>query len=106
MDIELSGVGPDFRYNGFQPQTNSEPMVVKLEVTVWGTDDGKLLVQYLVGASIPVKVNVASGNYNITYKDSGLTGRVLVAYGEEVKLASINGKDCVLSITKYGKSKK
>jgi len=107
MDIQLSGVGPEFRYNGFQAQTNSEPVIVRLEATLSPSDEDKVMVQYIVGASIPIKVGVAAGgSYNVTYKDAALTGRVLVTYGEEVKLASINGKDCILSVTKYGKSKK
>jgi hypothetical protein len=107
INIQLSGVGPEFHYHGFQPQTNSEPMIVKLEATLSSADEGKLLVQYLVGASIPVQIGfVAGGGRATQYKDSALTGRVLVAYGEEVKLASINGKDCVLTVTKYGGSKK
>jgi len=107
MDIQLSGVGPEFRYNGFQSQTNYPPTIVKLEATLSATDEGKLLVQYIIGASIPIKVGaVPGGGYNFEYKETAMSGRVLVAYGEEVKLASINGKDCILSVTKYGKSKK
>lgn len=107
MDIQLSGVGPEFRYNGFQPQTNSPPLIVRFEATLSANDEGRVMVQYVVGASTPVKVGfVAGGNYNIEYKETGMTGRVVVTYGEEVKIASINGKDCILSVTKYSKSKK
>ncbi len=93
-DIQLSGIGPRFTSNTADPSTS-------FDCTLETTNDGKLLLSYSFGASVPIK----SGG-NTQYKNVGFQGRVAVAYCEDVKIASVNGKDLVLTVTRYGKPKK
>lgn len=94
-DIQLSGVGPEFRCN------IAEPVITKFECSLQTTGDGKLFLSYVFGASVPQK----SGG-NVQYRDVAFQGRVAAAYGEDIKIATVNGKDFVLTVTKYAKAKK
>jgi hypothetical protein len=92
LEIQLSGVGPRFACNLADPPT-------RFQATLETTGDGKLVLSYIVGASIPIKVTGGS-----SFRDFALEGRVAVAYGEEIKIATLNGKGFVLTVTKYAKS--
>jgi len=52
--------------------------------------------------SIPVKTVPDTAQY----KDFAIQGRVAVAYGEDIKIATIHGKDLVVAVSKYAKPKK
>ena len=94
LDIQLSGAGPQFACSIGDPPT-------KFQATLETTGDGKLVLSYTVGASIQSKVTGGSA-----FRDFVLQGRVAVTYGEDIKIATIHGKDFVLTVSKYTKSKK
>jgi len=84
VDFQLSGVGPMFTCNVADPST-------RFQGNLSTTDDGKLTLEYSMGVSVPVKTVPNT----VQYKDFGIQGRVAVSYGEEIKIATVNGKDLV-----------
>lgn len=94
-DIQLSGVGPQFRCN------IAEPVPTRFECSLQTTGDGKLFLSYVFGASVPQK----SGG-NVQYRDVTFEGRVAAAYGEDIRIATVDGKEYVLTVTKYAKAGK
>jgi hypothetical protein len=102
FDVQLTGVGPNFNYTGHQLLSDLPPLISRFGFTIAPASSGKIVVMYVIGASVPFKV----GSTN-EYKDTAISGTVLVAYGEEIKLGTVNGKDVVfLNITKSSPPKK
>lgn len=95
VDFQLSGVGPVFTCNIADPST-------RFKGDLSTTSDGKLILEYALGVSVPVKVEPNG----VQYKDFAIQGRVAVAYGEEIKIATVKGKDLIVAVTKYVKPKK
>src|ERR1035437_10732498 len=50
LDIQLSGVGPQFACNLADPP-------IKFQGTLETTSDGNLVLSYVVGASLPIKTS-------------------------------------------------
>ena len=94
LDIQLSGAGPQFSCNLGDPPT-------KFQAALETTGDGKLVLSYVVAASSPSKS--AGGTQ---FRDFALSGRVAVTYGEDIKIATIHGKDFFLTVSKYAKAKR
>lgn len=90
LDIQLSGIGPRFFYKSLDSQT-------VFEGTLSRDNDGKLVLDYAIGAQVLVKVGV---------REFALQGKAIIEYGKRFKIGTINGNDFILIVTKYADSKK
>ncbi|OFW86392.1 MAG: hypothetical protein A2794_01450 [Alphaproteobacteria bacterium RIFCSPHIGHO2_01_FULL_40_8] len=91
LDIKLSGIGPRFLYSA--PDSSAI-----FEGTLSRDNDGKLVLDYGIGARVPVKV----GN-STELREFGLQGRAIIEYGKVFEIGTVNGNDFILTVTKYGK---
>ena len=87
LDIQLSGIGPQFFYKSLDSQT-------VFEGTLSRDNDGKLVLDYAIGAQVLVKVGV---------REFALQGKAIIEYGKKFKIGTINGNDFIITVTKYGK---
>ncbi len=71
------------------------------QATLSKGNDDKIGLEYSLGYAVPVK----RGNA-VEMRSFSLQGRAVVAYGEAITIATINGKDFILTVTKYAKTKK
>ena len=89
LDIQLSGIGPQFLYKAPDSSAIFEGMLSR-------DNDGKLILDYAIGAQVPVKV----GN-STELREFALRGKAIIAYDKEFKIGTINGNDFILTVTKY-----
>ena len=87
LDIQLSGIGPQFFYKSLDSQT-------VFEGTLSRDNDGKLVLDYAIGAQVLVKVGV---------REFALQGKAIIEYGKKFKIGTIKGNDFIITVTKYGK---
>lgn len=98
VDIQVSGIGPEYSC------VTAEP-AARFQCSLKTTSDSSVTLIYNLGVTVPVKTPGTAPS-GVQYKDFGLQGRVAVTYGEEIRIATINGRDFVLTVTKYAKGSK
>ncbi len=107
LDIEMSGVGPefmsDFAGNKPNPDDSLPAPIFTIQASVLKVASG-YKVNYAVGARVAVTTTASSNSSqgvvsaNIQFRDLMVTGTVIVTPGKPLVISKINGKELTLEI--------
>lgn len=99
LDMRLTGAGPDFRCSLAEP-------ALRINYRLEQGPDAKYILTHDIKMQVPVAVAgptvpTAEGRparVACQFTDIGIMGRVIIKLDEEIRIATINGKDLVLAI--------
>lgn len=105
VEVRLTGAGPHFMCALADP-------AMRVEYRLEQAPAAKYVLSYDIKMQVPVQAQGPRAPLEdgrpapVVYRmsDIGVAGKVVVAFDEEVKIATINGKDLTLAISRYGKA--
>lgn len=89
LNLVLVGTGSEFSVHLVDPIRSIQASLVALP-------NGKFAIKYLIGASLPVKVE-----NNVSYRDTRISGEVVVTLGKPVPIIKLSERALTLTLEKY-----